>query len=70
MASFDAVEVQASDEVTITYAGHSTYLIDTPGGVRIATDFSGLYGAEPVPDIVTMNKAHSTHFTMAPDPRI
>ena len=25
-------------EVAITYAGHSTYYIDTPGGVRIATD--------------------------------
>ena len=24
-------------EVTITYAGHSTYYIDTPGGIRIAT---------------------------------
>ena len=27
-----------TDEVTITYGGHSTYYIDTPGGVRIATD--------------------------------
>ena len=25
-----------ADEVTITYVGHSTYYIDTPGGVRIA----------------------------------
>ena len=30
-----------SNEVAITYAGHSTYFIDTPGGVRIATDYSG-----------------------------
>ena len=28
----------ATDEVAITYGGHSTYYIDTPGGVRIATD--------------------------------
>ena len=28
----------AADEVAISYAGHSTYVIDTPGGVRIATD--------------------------------
>src|ERR1700733_12195908 len=28
------------DEVAITYAGHSTYYIDTPGGVRIATDYN------------------------------
>ncbi|PZO82490.1 MAG: Zn-dependent hydrolase [Mesorhizobium amorphae] len=59
-----------SGEVTITYAGHSTYLIDTPAGVRVATDFSGVYGAEPPPRIATMNKAHRTHYTDNPDPRI
>ena len=32
-----------ADEVAITYAGHSPYYIDTPGGVRIATDYSGAY---------------------------
>src|SRR6202522_4480463 len=57
-------------EVTITYAGHSTYYIDTPGGVRIATDFSGVYTAGRLPDVVTMNRAHSTHYTLFPDPRI
>src|SRR5690606_33266535 len=31
-------------EVTITYAGHATYVIDTPAGVCIATDYSGAYG--------------------------
>jgi hypothetical protein len=31
------------DEVAITYAGHSTYYIETPAGVRIATDYSGAY---------------------------
>jgi L-ascorbate metabolism protein UlaG (beta-lactamase superfamily) len=56
--------------VTITYAGHSTYLIDTPGGVRIATDFSGVYGGDPAPTVATMNKAHRTHFTDTPDPAI
>ena len=59
-----------SQEVTITYAGHSTYVIETPAGVRIATDFNGWYGADPIPDVVTMNKAHSTHHTPTPDPRI
>lgn len=56
--------------VTITYAGHSTYLIDTPAGVRIATDFSGVYGASPTPRVVTMNHAHRTHYTDTPDPGI
>jgi L-ascorbate metabolism protein UlaG (beta-lactamase superfamily) len=58
------------DEVAITYAGHSTYFIDTPGGVRIATDYSGAYQIGRLPDVVTMNRAHSTHYTLFPDPRI
>jgi L-ascorbate metabolism protein UlaG (beta-lactamase superfamily) len=60
-----------AEEVAITYAGHSTYYIDTPGGIRIATDYSGGYRAPGrVADVVTMNRAHSTHFTLYPDPQI
>jgi L-ascorbate metabolism protein UlaG (beta-lactamase superfamily) len=57
----------ASEEVAITYAGHSTYLIDTPGGVRIATDYNGAYRTGRLPDVVTMNRAHGTHYTLFPD---
>src|ERR1700747_1603976 len=60
----------ATDEVAITDAGHSPYFIDTPGGVRIATDYSGAYQIGRLPDVVTMNRAHSTHYTLFPDPRI
>ena len=67
--TFRAAAATASD-VEITYAGHSTYYIDTPGGVRIATDYSGGYGIGRLPDVATMNRAHATHFTLAPDPRI
>ena len=59
-----------TDEVAITYGGHSTYFIDTPGGVRVATDYSGAYQTGRLPDVVTMNRAHSTHYTLFPDPRI
>src|ERR1700755_3227244 len=59
-----------ADEVAITYAGHSTYYIDTPGGTRIATDYSGAYRTGRLPDVVTMNRAHSTHYSLFPDPRI
>ena len=58
------------DEVAITYAGHATYIIDTPGGVRIATDYSGAYRSGRLPDVVTMNRAHGTHYTLFPDSRI
>ena len=60
----------AANEVAITYGGHSTYYIDTPGGVRIATDWSGGYRMGRLPDVVTMNRAHSTHYTMFPDQHI
>ncbi|PHR19354.1 MAG: Zn-dependent hydrolase [Hoeflea sp.] len=59
-----------SGEVEIMFAGHSTYVITTPAGISIATDFNGWAGRVGVPDIVTMNKAHSSHFTLSPDERI
>jgi len=59
-----------SNDVEITYAGHSTYYIDSPAGVRIATDYSGAYRIGRLPDVVTMNRAHSTHYTLFPDSRI
>lgn len=57
------------DEVRITYVHHSTYLIESPAGVTAATDYSGFAGPT-VPNIATMNKAHTTHFTEFPDPAI
>ena len=32
--------------------------------------FSGVYGANPLPRVVTMNKAHRTHYSDFPDPGI
>jgi L-ascorbate metabolism protein UlaG (beta-lactamase superfamily) len=69
-AIYANLRVAASDEVRITYAGHSTYVIETPGGIRIATDYNGVYDTGGVPDVVTMNRAHATHYTLHPDPRI
>jgi len=56
-------------QVQLTFIGHSTFLIESPGGVRIATDYAG-YAGETVPDVVTMNHAHRSHYTDFPDPRI
>ncbi|WP_295808151.1 MBL fold metallo-hydrolase [uncultured Nitratireductor sp.] len=69
-ASLTMPTAASAGSVEITYAGHSTYVIETPAGVTIATDFSGAYGANPLPRVVTMNKAHGTHFTRNPDPAI
>ena len=59
-----------SNEVQIRYIGHSTFLIEDATGLQIATDFSGFAGAGVIPDVVTMNHAHVTHFTHFPDPKI
>jgi L-ascorbate metabolism protein UlaG (beta-lactamase superfamily) len=57
-------------EVRINYIGHSTFLIESPKLIRIATDFNDYVKPSILPDIVTMNRAHSTHFTERPDPGI
>ena len=57
-------------EVRINYIGHSTFLIESPKLVRIATDYNDYVKPPILPDIVTMNRAHSTHFTERPEPGI
>jgi L-ascorbate metabolism protein UlaG (beta-lactamase superfamily) len=59
-----------SDQVRITYVGHATFLIESPELVRIATDYNDYVRPPIVPDIATMNHAHSTHYTDNPDPAI
>jgi L-ascorbate metabolism protein UlaG (beta-lactamase superfamily) len=82
---FEVIRAAASDEaravdyrsrvppetVRISYIDHSMFLIQTPGGLSVVTDYNGFIGrAELIPDVVTMNHAHGTHWTAAPDPRI
>ena len=60
----------APRSVRITYVAHSTFRIETEAGVVIATDYFGSAGPGRLPDAVTMNHAHTTHYTDAPDPGI
>lgn len=57
-------------EVRITFIGHSTFLIESERGVKIATDYNDVVRPSAIPDIVTMNRAHSTHYTDFPNPEI
>src|SRR5262245_29028468 len=59
-----------ADQVRLTYVGHSTFLIESPQLVRVATDYNDYVRSPVTPDIVTMNHAHSTHYTDFPDPAI
>ncbi|MEM9549947.1 MAG: MBL fold metallo-hydrolase [Pseudomonadota bacterium] len=57
--------------VRIHYIAHASFLIQTQGGLNAVTDFTGFIGAAPmIPDIVTMNHAHESHWTANPDPAI
>ncbi|RAP40302.1 Zn-dependent hydrolase [Rhodovulum viride] len=61
----------AENTVRLTFVDHATFLLETPGGLVAATDYTGYLGPMPVtPDVVTMNNAHETHFTSFPDPAI
>lgn len=48
----------------ITYIGHASFLIETAAGVKIITDYNDYVRAPLAPDIVTMNNAHSTHYSL------
>ena len=57
--------------VLIRYIDHASFAIVTQDGTVAVTDYTGYLGTQDiVPDVVTMNNAHSTHWTAAPDPRI
>jgi len=60
----------ADDAVEITFLGHASFEIVSPGGVRAVTDYNGINIPADPPDIATMNHAHSTHYTLNPDLRI
>jgi len=57
-------------EVAIRYIGHSTFELQTPGGIRIATDYNDIYRPFLPPTVATMNGAHSTHYSLNPNPEI
>jgi len=59
------------DSVLIRYLDHASFAIVTADGTVAVTDYTGYLGTQDlVPDVVTMNNAHSSHWTAAPDDRI
>ncbi|MEM0935133.1 MAG: MBL fold metallo-hydrolase [Pseudomonadota bacterium] len=57
--------------VRLSYIDHAMFLLQTHGGLSAVTDYNGYIGpTDFVPDVVTMNRAHSTHWTASPDPAI
>ena len=68
-ANFVTAQLTAA-EVRLTFLGHSTFLIESSQGVRIATDYNDYYRPPMAPDVATMNRAHDTHYSSHPDPGI
>ena len=62
-----AVEESA---VAIGFLGHASFLIESPQGVKIVTDYNDMVRAPVTPDIVTMNNAHPTHYSDNVEPGV
>ncbi len=59
------------ETVDLHYVGHASFLIRSARGLNMVTDFTGFIGStRMIPDVVTMNHAHDTHWTPFPDPAI
>ena len=57
-------------DVRLTYVSHSMVLVQG-AGVSAVTDYTGYIGNTTlVPDVVTMNNSHESHWTGYPDPRV
>ncbi|MEO1266052.1 MAG: MBL fold metallo-hydrolase [Pseudomonadota bacterium] len=65
-----ATEKLAPYQVRVTFLGHATMLIESPKGVKAATDYALPIPAPNIPNIVTMNIAHSSHHTYTPQKEI
>ena len=62
--------VGTEQAVSITFLGHASFLIESPDGVRIVTDYNDAIRSPVTPDIVTMNNAHPTHYSDAVEPGV
>lgn len=54
----------------LSFRGHATFLIETPGGASAVTDYNGVNRPPYLPDAVTMNRAHTTHYSDFVEPEI
>ena len=70
LASYRMGIAETEPVVELGYLGHSSFLITSPRGVTIVTDYNGFLRPKDPPDVVTMNHAHIMHYTDDIDPGI
>lgn len=59
-----------SGTARVTFVGHASFLLESPQGVAVMTDYNSYIMPPRLPDIVTMNHTHDSHYTDTPDPGI
>jgi len=57
-------------QASLKYIGHSTFVLSSPKGITVATDYNDYVVPKDVPTIATMNLAHDTHHSLAPNSKI
>jgi L-ascorbate metabolism protein UlaG (beta-lactamase superfamily) len=57
-------------QLRLSFRGHATFSIETPGGASAATDYNGITRPPYIPDAVTMNNAHPNHYADYIEPEI
>ncbi len=68
--AFTAAGKSASGQVRVSFAGHSSFFIETPGGASVFTDYNGYVPWPRLPDIVTMSNTHGSHYSDTVEPGI
>lgn len=68
-AGLRAIDVPAG-HVRLNYVGHSTFLIESPQGIKVATDYNHNYVPSVLPNIATMNIQRGNHSRAEVDPKV
>ena len=70
LASYRMGIAETDPVVELAFLGHASFLITSPAGVTIVTDYNGYMRPKDPPNVVTMNHAHISHYTDNIDPGI
>ena len=68
-ATFRRTSVEAN-HVRITFVGHATFVLESPQGVKVVTDYNDYFRAPSAPDIATMNILRPNHATSNVEPSV
>ena len=68
-AAYKTAAVPAG-HISITFSGHARFFIEAPGGASVFTAYTGYVRPPRIPDAVTMNISHDTHYTDFVEPEI